>query len=221
MFFAVSTWLMIDTIMLIHKKLPCLTRVFLMRTWDSHPFFIVGYSACFINIMRISTLLLLFLILSGCTGLPKGIEPVDNFELNRYLGKWYEIARLDHSFERGMKNVSAEYSLREDGGVKVINRGFLVEDKEWRQAEGKAYFVETTDKGYLKVSFFGPFYGSYIVFELDKEKYQYAFVAGYNKSYLWLLSRTPTVNNELVDEFVKRSKALGFDTDNLIFVEHN
>ena len=174
-----------------------------------------------INIMRISTLLFLSLFLNGCTGLPDGVEPVDNFELNRYLGKWYEIARLDHSFERGMDNVSAEYSLREDGGVKVINRGFLVEDKEWRQAEGKAYFVETTDKGYLKVSFFGPFYGSYAVFELDRENYQYAFVAGPDTSYLWLLARKPVITDGLINQFIQRADSLGFNTDDLILVKHD
>ena len=171
--------------------------------------------------MRVSTLLFLSLFLNGCTGLPDGVIPVDNFELNRYLGKWYEVARLDHSFERGMNNVSAEYSLREDGGVKVINRGFLVEDKEWRQAEGKAFFVETTDKGYLKVSFFGPFYGSYAVFELDRENYQYAFVAGPDTSYLWLLARKPGVNDQLINQFIKRAGSLGFNTDDLIFVKHD
>ena len=205
MFFNVADWLMIDTIMLDSQKITLLNAS-------------VDY---LINIMRISTLLFLSLFLSGCTGLPKGVEPVGNFELNRYLGKWYEIARLDHSFERGMDNVSAEYSLREDGGVKVINRGFLVEDKEWRQAEGKAYFVETTDKGYLKVSFFGPFYGSYAVFELDKEKYQYAFVAGPDTSYLWMLARKPDVNDKLINQFIQRADSLGFNTKNLIFVKHD
>ena len=161
------------------------------------------------------------LFVNGCMGAPEGVHPVEDFEYNKYLGKWYEIARLDHSFERGLNSVTAEYSLRDDGGLRVINRGFSSAENKWKEAEGKAYFVRGQDEGYLKVSFFGPFYGSYIVFDLDKEKYQYAFVAGYNKSYLWLLSRTPTVSNELVDEFVKRSEALGFDTANLIFVEHN
>ena len=161
------------------------------------------------------------LFMSGCLGLPEGVYPVDGFDINKYLGKWYEIARLDHSFERGLDRVTAEYSLRDDGGVRVINRGFTNAKKRWKEAEGKAYFVRGQDEGYLKVSFFGPFYGSYVVFDLDKENYQYAFVAGSNTSYLWLLSRTPSVSKELVDRFIKRSRELGFDTDNLIFVEHN
>ncbi|MBV1913368.1 MAG: lipocalin family protein [Cycloclasticus sp.] len=159
-------------------------------------------------------------ILSGCVGLPPGVQPVSNFELNNYLGKWYEVARLDHSFERGLNQVSAEYSLRKDGGVSVVNRGFSLEDDEWREALGKAYFVNEPNEGYLKVSFFGPFYGSYIIFELDKDNYQYAFISGPDKDYLWLLSRTPTVEPEVMEKFVSISKARGFDTSQLIVVEH-
>jgi apolipoprotein D and lipocalin family protein len=166
---------------------------------------------------KLLALALLF-FLTACVRQPEGIEPVDNFELDRYLGTWYEIARLDHSFERGMEQVTAEYSMRDDGGVRVINRGYKSEDREWNEAEGKAYFVAETDQGFLKVSFFGPFYGSYIVFELDKENYQHAFVAGPDKSYLWFLSRTPVVSDELKQKFIQKAKSLGFDTDDLIFV---
>ena len=171
--------------------------------------------------MRIFLTLFISLLLSGCAGLPKGIYPVSDFEINKYLGKWYEIARLDHSFERGLDNVNAEYSLRDDGGVKVINRGYSSEDKDWNEAEGKAYFVGPNDEGHLKVSFFGPFYGSYIIFELDKENYQYSFVSGNNRSYLWLLARTPSVSPDILNRFVIRSKELGFDTDKLIYVDQS
>ncbi|MDX1697298.1 MAG: lipocalin family protein [Thiohalobacterales bacterium] len=164
---------------------------------------------------------LALLLVSGCTGLPEGVEPVRGFDADRYLGKWYEIARLDHSFERGLDNVTAEYSRREDGGLTVINRGRDSKEGTWKQADGKAYFVGEADTGHLKVSFFGPFYGSYVVFELDRENYQYAFVAGYNRKYLWLLSRTPAVEDELVARFVSRARQLGFDTDGLIFVTHD
>ena len=166
------------------------------------------------------TAIMLGFSLSACVNVPSGIEPVQKFELERYLGKWYEVARLDHSFERGLQRVTAEYSMRDDGGVRVINRGWSTEDGQWEQAEGKAYFVEGPDQGFLKVSFFGPFYGSYIVFELDHENYQYAFVAGPDTSYLWLLSRTPAVSEDLIRHFVDRAAALGFETDRLIFVEH-
>jgi len=171
--------------------------------------------------MRLILIFLFSLSLSGCTGLPKGINPVSDFEINKYLGKWYEIARLDHSFERGLNKVNAVYSLRDDGGVKVINRGYSSEDNAWQEAEGKAYFVRSEDEGYLKVSFFGPFYGAYIIFELDKENYQYSFVSGNNRSYLWLLARTPTVSEDIVNRFLIRSKELGFDTDKLIYVDQS
>lgn len=171
--------------------------------------------------MRTFLLFLLSLILISCTGVPKGVVPVKDFDETRYLGKWYEIARLDHSFERGLSKVTAEYELRSDGGIKVINRGFSVAENEWKEAEGKAYFVGERNKGHLKVSFFGPFYGSYVVFDLDQENYQYAFISGYNTSYLWLLSRTPIVSEAVKEQFVKKSKELGFDTDGLIFAEGN
>jgi apolipoprotein D and lipocalin family protein len=170
---------------------------------------------------KLSALSMLLFILTACTGKPDGVVAVKEFELDRYLGKWYEIARLDHSFERGLNNITAKYSLRDDGGVKVINSGFSKEDNEWQQAEGKAFFVDETDSGHLKVSFFGPFYGSYIVFELDRKNYQYAFVSGPDTSYLWLLARTPQLDEKVTAQFVKRSQALGFNTSKLIYVEHD
>jgi len=172
-------------------------------------------------VMKRVLTLLACLTLSGCLGMPEKVRPVSDFELDRYLGRWYEIARLDHSFERGLENVTAEYSVQEDGGVSVVNRGFSRDDDEWNEATGKAYFVKDSEQGYLKVSFFGPFYGSYVVFELDKENYQYAFVSGPDLSYLWLLSRTPKLPQEIIDRFVDQSKALGFDTSQLILVKQD
>jgi apolipoprotein D and lipocalin family protein len=160
-------------------------------------------------------------LLTGCVGLPANVKPVDHFNADKYLGKWYEVARLDHSFERGLSKVSASYSLREDGGIRVINRGYDAQKQQWKEAEGKAYFVNGAVQGYLKVSFFGPFYGSYIVFELDHDNYQYSLVSGPDKSYLWLLSRTPQMNQETQKRLVEKAAALGFDTGKLIFVEHD
>jgi len=157
-------------------------------------------------------------LLGGCIGLPAGVEPVKPLELPRYLGKWYEIARLDHSFERGMEQTSAEYSLRDDGGVRVLNRGFKTAKQKWSSAEGKAYFVRGQDEGFLKVSFFGPFYGAYAVFELDSA-YTHAFISGGSTDYLWLLARTPTVDDSIKARFVERSRALGFPVDQLIWVK--
>ncbi|EHU9446252.1 lipocalin family protein [Vibrio vulnificus] len=169
--------------------------------------------------MRKILLLALSITLSGCLGMPETVKPVDEFNLHNYLGKWYEIARLDHSFEEGLTQVTAEYTLKDDGGVAVVNKGFLADENQWKEAEGKAYFVNGDSEGYLKVSFFGPFYGSYVVFALDKTDYQYAFVSGPNTDYLWLLARTPTVDQSLIDTFVSMAKERGFDTERLIFVE--
>jgi len=160
----------------------------------------------------------LSVLLSGCTSLPNGVEPVSDFDLNAYLGTWYEIARTDHRFERGLEQVSAEYSLRDDGGVRVVNRGFSTETQEWKEIEGKAYPVGDGRQGHLKVSFFGPFYSAYGIFELDP-KGQFAFVSGSSRSYLWLLSRTPTVDPSLLERFEKRATALGFDTKQVIRVK--
>jgi len=171
------------------------------------------------RIRRRTLLLLGTLLLGACTGLPDGIEPVRQFDADRYLGKWYEIARLDHSFERGLSRVTAEYSARDDGGIRVINRGYDAEKDTWKEAEGKAYFVRGRDEGYLKVSFFGPFYGAYVVFGLDQENYATSFVSGPDRSYLWLLSRTPTVAPTVLEQFVDQAKALGFATDELIIVD--
>ena len=160
------------------------------------------------------------IFVSACTGVAENITPVERFELNRYLGKWYEIARLDHSFERGLDNVTAEYSLRDDGGVTVLNRGYSNENEAWKEAQGKAYFVSSPQVGHLKVSFFGPFYGSYVIFELDHKDYQYAFVTSYNKSYLWLLARKSTVSAEVLKRFKNIAEQQGFAVDDMIYVEH-
>lgn len=163
--------------------------------------------------------LLALLLLSACTGKPSTVKPVENFQAQKYLGTWYEIARLDHRFERGLSKVTAEYSLRDDGGIKVVNRGYSAEKNVWKESVGKAYFVNEKDEGYLKVSFFGPFYGSYIVFELEQENYQYALISGPDTSYFWLLSRTPTLAPELQAKLIDKAVTLGFDRSKIIMVE--
>lgn len=167
--------------------------------------------------MRSLFCLLTALLLTACTGIADGIRPVTGFQLDRYLGTWYEIARLDHSFERGLERVSATYSRRDDGGVKVLNRG-LQSDGSWREAEGKAYFVDKPDEARLKVSFFGPFYGSYNVLATD---YDLSLVSSYNLQYLWILSRTPHPPKEKVQALVERARGLGFATDQLIWVSQD
>ncbi|EON3357345.1 outer membrane lipoprotein Blc [Yersinia enterocolitica] len=149
---------------------------------------------------------------------PKDVKIVDNFQLPRYLGTWYEIARLDHSFERGLSNVTANYSPRDDGGVKVINRGYNAKKQQWQESIGKAYFIGSPQQASLKVSFFGPFYGGYNVIDLDDE-YQHALIAGPNREYLWILSRTPTIDNQTRDRLVSVAKNYGFPVEELIWVK--
>jgi apolipoprotein D and lipocalin family protein len=148
---------------------------------------------------------------------PESIEPVTDFDLNKYMGKWYEIARLDHRFERGLEKVSATYSMNSDGSVRVANRGFSTKSNEWKDAIGKAKFAGDKNIGHLKVSFFGPFYGSYVIFFLDKERYQHAFVTSSENS-LWFLSRSPAVSDQLKEKFLRIVKDAGYNTEVLIFV---
>uniref|UniRef100_A0A486XHM9 Outer membrane lipoprotein Blc n=1 Tax=Rheinheimera sp. BAL341 TaxID=1708203 RepID=A0A486XHM9_9GAMM len=158
------------------------------------------------------------LFLQGCTGTPAGVKPVTPFELNRYLGEWHEIARLDHRFERGLTEVTANYSLRDDGGVSVINRGFNAEDNAWQQAEGKAYFVADTNTGALKVSFFGPFYGGYNIAKLSDD-YSVALVVGPSTDYAWLLARSKTPAKALCDDYMAFANSLGISAGQWIWLQ--
>jgi apolipoprotein D and lipocalin family protein len=160
------------------------------------------------------------LLVAGCTGMPRDVTPVSDFDVDRYLGEWYEIARLDHSFERGLEKITAQYSLKPDGGLSVVNRGFDTARGQWREAEGKAYFIDDPQTGRLKVSFFGPFYGSYNIIRLDREGYRYALVCGPDTSYLWILARSPELDQAVVDELVNYAADLGFDTSQLLYVRH-
>lgn len=171
--------------------------------------------------MKVFIVFIVALLQVACTGLPKGMTAVEDFDSQRYLGTWYEIARLDHSFEQGLTQVSATYSMRKDGGIKVVNKGYSEEDKEWQEAVGKAYFVDGAETGHLKVSFFGPFYGSYIIFKMDQVDYQYAFISSYNHDYLWLLSRTPEVSDAVKKDFIDTAAKYGFATEQLIFVDQS
>lgn len=161
---------------------------------------------------------MLSLCAAGCLGIPNGVAPVNNFELDAYLGTWHEVARLDHRFERNLQQVTATYALRDDGGVSVLNRGWNSRSEQWEQAQGRAYFVGDSSVGHLKVSFFGPFYGSYVVFEKDARSAEYAFVSGPNHSYLWLLSRTPQVSVVTAARFQSEAKRLGFPVNELIWL---
>ena len=163
--------------------------------------------------------LMLAALVAGCGQIPDGLEAVDGFDKDRYLGKWYEIARLDHRFERGLEQVTASYSLREDGGIDVLNRGFDTAKGEWREARGKARFAGDPGTAMLEVSFFGPFYGGYNVLDLDPD-YQIALVAGPTRDYLWILARRPDPPRGEIERLVRRAGELGFDTSALIYVTH-
>jgi apolipoprotein D and lipocalin family protein len=168
-------------------------------------------------------LLSLFLfILWGCSNstIPQGAKAVTSFNKSKYLGKWYEIARLDFYFERGLNNTSAFYELNEDGSIKVVNRGYDAEKKKWKESVGKAKFVGKDDVGMLKVSFFGPFYGGYNVIALDSN-YQYALVAGDELSYLWILSRQKTIPDSIKKEYLQIAQQIGFKTNELVWVKHD
>jgi len=161
---------------------------------------------------------LAILVFHGCTGIPEGIDTVTGFVPERYLGRWYEIARLDHRFERGLVNVTAEYARRADGDIEVTNRGFDPKEGKWREARGVAKFVGDPSRGRLKVSFFGPFYGGYNVVAVDPQ-YRWAMVVGPTRDYLWILSRTPQLDREALSSLINRAEAAGIDTDSLIYVD--
>lgn len=160
------------------------------------------------------------LFFAACASIPKGAKPIGNFDADRYLGKWYEIARLDHRFERNLNHVTAEYSLNGNGTIRVLNTGYNYEDGKWESAEGKAKFRGDTTVAALKVSFFGPFYSGYNVIALD-DNYQHALVAGKNLKYLWILSRTTTISEEIKNDFLETAERIGYDSTRLVWVDHN
>lgn len=169
----------------------------------------------------IALLLLSLVALGGCSvAPPKGVDVVKPFELERYLGTWYEIARLDHSFERNLDNVKAQYRLRKDGHVEVINSGYDARTGQRKEAVGVAKFTGAETVGSLKVSFFGPFYGGYHLIGLDPQ-YRWAMVIGHNRDYLWILARDKRVPAAVREELLQQASGLGIDVSELIWVEQN
>jgi len=166
-------------------------------------------------------LLLSVLFLAGCMGIPRGVTVVDNFSLDRFLGTWHEVARIDNSFEKNLGQVSATYTLAGDGSVTVLNKGYDAKKRELQTIEGRGVFVGDIHKGALKVSFFGPFYASYNIIALDKTGYRWAMVCGRDKAYFWILSREPEMDPRLLKELVVHAKLLGFDTDRLHYLGNN
>jgi len=159
--------------------------------------------------------------LSSCgVGIPDKAKPVTNFDKARYLGKWYEIARLDYKWERDLNNVTAEYSLNDNGTIKVDNKGYDVKKDKWEESIGKAKFVKKDNIGMLKVSFFGPFYSGYNVIAIDTE-YKYALVAGESLKYMWILSREKTIPESVKAEFLIKAQDIGYNVTDLVWVKHD
>ncbi len=158
--------------------------------------------------------------ISACSTIPKGVHAITSFEKEKFLGKWYEIARFDSRFEKGLSNNTAEYSLRDDGKIKVVNRGYKYKKDEWKDVVGKAKFAGAENVGILKVSFFGPFYSGYNIIAIDKE-YNYALISGKSLEYLWILSRKKTIPENIKSDYLKIAKDAGFDTSELVWVEQN
>ena len=161
----------------------------------------------------------IFALFSSCQTIQKGAVAIKPFDKSKYLGKWYEVARFDFRFERGLNNTTATYSLRDDGYIKVVNSGYDYKKDKWKSATGKAKFVGDDNEAKLKVSFFGPFYAGYNVIALDEE-YKYALVAGKDLDYLWILSRETTVPDKILKEYLDIAQNIGFDTSRFIWVEH-
>ena len=172
---------------------------------------------------KIITLLNLVVIMFGlpsCSTIPKGVMAVKPFDKEQYLGKWYEIARLDFKYERDLNNTTAEYSLNANGTIKVDNKGYNTKKQKWEQAVGKAKFVGHDDIAMLKVSFFGPFYSGYNVVALDSD-YRYALIAGASFRYLWILSRETSIPDKIKNEYLKIADAFGYNTSELLWIVHD
>lgn len=172
------------------------------------------------TLVYLSLSLLFMAALFSCATIPKGAEAVKSFDKEKYLGKWYEIARLDFKYERDLNNTTAEYSINENGTIKVDNQGYNTKEKKWEQAIGKAKFVGDDSVAKLKVSFFGPFYSGYNVVAIDSE-YKYALIAGANLNYLWILSRETKIPEDVKNNYLNIAKEIGYNTDDLLWIEHN
>lgn len=159
-------------------------------------------------------------VLSFCRTIPKGVVAVKPFDIQKYLGRWYEIARFDFRFERGLNNTTANYSFNGDGSIRVVNRGYNYKKKQWKEAVGKATFVGAPNEAMLKVSFFGPFYSGYNVIALDPD-YQYALIAGNDRDYLWFLSREKTMPEDVKQAYLTKARGDGFDTSKLVWVKQD
>lgn len=155
-----------------------------------------------------------------CQTRPSGVRVVQNFDVNKYMGVWYEIARFDFRFEKNLKNTRAHYTLNDDGTVSVTNSGYDYVKKKHKVASGKAKLAGESNEGKLKVSFFGPFYSPYNVVGLHGD-YEYALVMGKNTDYLWILARTTHLPEAVKEEFLQTARQAGYDLSRLVWVRHD
>lgn len=160
------------------------------------------------------------LIFGSCATMPEGATVVKPFDKKQFLGKWFEIARMDYRFEKNLINVMAIYSLKDDGNIRVVNKGFDTVKKKWKMVKGKAKFRNASDEGALKVSFFGPFYSGYNVLAVDDD-YTYALIAGDDLDLLWILSRSKEIPESVKAEYLKIAEDLGYKTSDLTWVTQN
>ena len=173
-----------------------------------------------INSVYSLIILITMLGIYSCATIPKNAKAVKPFDKEKYLGKWYEIARFDFKFERHLNNTTAEYSLNNNGSIRVDNKGYNTQKNEWKKAIGKAKFVGDEHTAMLKVSFFGPFYSGYNVIAID-DNYKYALVAGASLKYLWILSREPSIPEDIKTKYLTLAKKIGFETSNLLWIKHD
>lgn len=168
--------------------------------------------------------ILLILLVAGlavsCSTTDFSLSTADNVDLTKYMGTWYEIARIDFTFEKNLKNTTADYRMNKDGTVMVLNTGFNEKKNRWQSSEGRARMRKDSKSSELEVSFFGPFYSDYNILEIMGD-YEYALVAGKNNDYLWILSRTKTIPDDVKSAFLEKAKKLGFDTNRLIWVSQD
>ena len=160
----------------------------------------------------------ILIFLSGCATKPLNINPIQNFDVNKYMGRWYEIARIDSFLKDGMDYVYSDYHLDKDGTISVLSSGLKAGDSTREYVEGEADLAKGRKTGFLEISFIRPFYSDYIVFKVDGD-YQYSYVGGSDKNHIWLFSKTPTVPEDIREDFLARANSLGYDVTKLVWVQ--
>jgi len=174
------------------------------------------------NTINITAILIIVVSFASCSNskIMVNNKTVNTLDIDKFLGTWYEVARFPHSFEKDLVGVTATYSMREDGKIKVLNEGYkFTLDGEHKSATGKAKIIDPENPAHLRVSFFWIFYSDYLVMELDNENYQWAVIGSSSPKYLWILSRTPQMEQKVLDNLKSKIKTRGYNIDNLILVE--